>query len=87
MREAATRSHKSAAFHQMPKWLLDRIQEERSVAGLPRLNAEGVPNDSRRFTAKQRLTNRRMVEKYENENAVARVRRLAKATRNLRKHN
>ena len=85
MREAAHRSHKGAAFHQMPQWLLDRIQEERQQAGLPRLNATGIPNDSLRFTEKQRATNRRMVEKYESENAVDRVRRLAKASKNLRK--
>lgn len=87
MREAATRSHKNAAFHQMPKWLLDRIQEQREVAGLPKLNATGIPNDSPRFSAKQRLVNKRMIEKHENENAVDRVRRLAKATKQLRKRN
>ncbi len=87
MREAAHRSHKGAAFHQMPQWLLDRIQEERQSAGLPRLNVTGIPNDSLRFTETQRATNRRMVEKYEDENAVARVGRVAKATKNLRKRN
>ena len=87
MREAGHRSHKGAAFHQMPQWLLDRIQEQREVAGLPKLNVTGIPNDSLRFSAKQRATNKRMVEKHKNENAVDRVRRLAKATKNLRKRN
>ncbi len=86
MREAAHRSHKGAAFHQMPQWLLDRIQEVRQAAGLPRLNVTGIPNDSKRFSVEQRATNRRMVAKYERETAVARVKRLGKAVRRMRNH-
>lgn len=72
-----------AVYKTMPKWLILKLNSERSIAGLDPLPVEGRANDDSRYTARQRAINKKMVTKYENETPTQRVKRLGAAKKRM----
>ena len=72
-----------AVYKTMPKWLINKLNEERSMAGMDPLRIEGRDANDSRYSARQRAINKKMEHKYENETAVQRVKRLGAAKRRM----
>ncbi len=68
----------------MPRWLISKLNEERTMAGLDPLPVEGRSNDDSRYSARQRVINKKMVTKYEAETPTQRVRRLGAAKKRMK---
>lgn len=71
-------------YKSMPRWLITKLNEERSIAGLDPLPVEGRANDDSRFSPRQRALNKKAVAKYENETPAQRVKRLGAAKRRMK---
>ena len=81
-RAGAKRS--TQVYRSMPKWLINKLNEERSMVGMDPLPVEGRDNDDSRFSSRQRAINKKMETKYENETGPERVRRLGAAKRRMK---
>ena len=71
-------------YRSMPKWLIQKLNSERSMVGLDPLPVEGRANDDIRFSARQRAINKKMETKYANETGPERVKRLGAAKRRMK---
>lgn len=71
-------------FKSMPRWLILKLNEERSVAGLDPLPVEGRANDYSGFSPRQRSLNKQAVARREAETPQQRIKRLGAAKRRMK---
>lgn len=82
--DRADRKRGMAVYRTMPKWLILKLNSERSMVGLDPLPIEGRDADDSRYSARQQAINKKVERKYENETGVQRVKRLGAAKRRLK---
>lgn len=71
-------------YKSMPKWLINKLNEERSMSGMDPLPVEGRDANDSRYSSRQQAINKKMETKYENETPTQRVRRLGAAKRRMK---
>ena len=76
-----SRFRKAELLKKAPRWFVDSVIEE---TGATDLEGYGLPNDDKSFDARQRSINLREQRRLDNETAVERVRRIARAKRESR---
>ena len=71
-------------YKSMPRWLIEKLNEERAIAGMDPLAVEGRANDYSGFSPRQRAINKQVEAKRKAETPTQRVKRLGAAKRRMK---
>ena len=72
-------------YRSMPRWLIEKLNEERALAGIDPLAVEGRANDYSGFSPRQKAINKQVEAKRKSETPQQRVRRLGAAKKRMKK--